>query len=247
MDFLELNRRYGCTLQLGGSDQWGNLTAGIDLIHRVQGTSVHALATPLVTKADGTKFGKTEGGAVWLDPAMTTPYAFFQFWVNAEDSKVAEYLKLFTFRTAAEIEALAESAVTRPAAREAQRALARDVTGLVHGLETATRVEEASRALFGAGDLASLDPGTVRDAVAELPSVTLPRGVHPVLVLFVAAGLSASRSAARRTLQEGGAYVNNQKVIGGDAATVDVADLLHDRWLLLRRGKRALAVVELMG
>jgi tyrosyl-tRNA synthetase len=247
MDFLELNRRYGCTLQLGGSDQWGNLTAGTDLIHRVQGTPVHALATPLITKADGTKFGKTESGTVWLDPAMTTPYAFFQFWFNAEDAKVAEYLKIFTFRPAAEIAELAELAVTKPAAREAQRALARDVTGLVHGAGTAARVEQASRALFGAGELGALDPDTVRDAVAELPSVTLSRGPHPVLDLLVATGLSASRSAARRTLQEGGAYVNNVKVTAGDGASVDVGDLLHDRWLLLRRGRRALAVVELAG
>jgi tyrosyl-tRNA synthetase len=244
MDFLELNRRHGCTLQLGGSDQWGNLTAGADLIHRVQGTSVHALATPLITKADGSKFGKTEGGAVWLDPEMTTPYAFFQFWLNAEDAKVAEYLKVFTFRTAEEIAELAELVLTRPAARDAQRTLARDVTSLVHGGETANRVELASRALFGAGELADLDSDTLRDAVVELPSARLPRGPHPVIDLLVATGLSTSRSAARRTLQEGGAYVNNVKVVGGDAASIDVPDLLHDRWLVLRRGRRALAAVE---
>jgi tyrosyl-tRNA synthetase len=245
MDFLELNRRHDCTLQLGGSDQWGNLTAGTDLIHRVQGTSVHALATPLVTKADGTKFGKTEGGTVWLDPQMTTPYAFFQFWVNAEDAKVAEYLRLYTFRTAQEIVELAESVLNRPAAREAQRVLARDVTGLVHGPQTAARVEEASRALFGSGELADLDADTLRDAVSELPSVTVTRGPHLVVDLLAATGLAPSRSGARRTLQDGGAYVNNAKVTGGEAATVDVTDLLHDRWLLLRRGRRALAVVEL--
>jgi len=248
MDFLELNRRHGCTLQLGGSDQWGNLTAGTDLIHKVQGTPVHALATPLITKADGTKFGKTEGGTVWLDPTMTTPYAFFQFWVNAEDAKVVDYLKVFTFRTEEEIAELAELAVSRPAAREAQRTLARDVTSLVHGAETAARVEEASKALFGAGELTDLDPDTLRDAVAELPSVRLPREPQPVIDLLVATGLSASRSAARRTLQEGGAYLNNVKLVGGekpDTVTVDVADLLHDRWLLLRRGRRALAAVEL--
>src|SRR5690349_8736888 len=238
MDFLELNRRHGCTLQLGGSDQWGNLTAGTDLIHKVQGTSVHALATPLITKADGTKFGKTEGGTVWLDPTMTSPYAFFQFWVNAEDAKVADYLKVFTFRTAEEIAELAELAATRPAAREAQRTLARDVTALVHGPETALRVEEASRALFGAGELADLDAATLGDALAELPSVRLPRASVPVLDLLVATGLSASRGAARRTLQEGGAYVNNVKVKPGsevDTVSVGVDDLLHDRWLLLRR------------
>jgi tyrosyl-tRNA synthetase len=249
MDFLELNRRHGCTLQLGGSDQWGNLTAGTDLIHRAQGTSVHALATPLLTKADGSKFGKTEGGTVWLDPAMTTPYAFFQFWLNAEDAKVVEYLKVFTFRSAEEIAELAELAVSRPAGRDAQRTLARDVTTLVHGAKAAQRVEEASRALFGAGDLAALDPATLADALAELPSARLPRGPVSVLDLLVATGLSASRGAARRTLQEGGAYVNNEKVPAGenpDAVTVDVSDLLHDRWLLLRRGRRALAAVELV-
>jgi tyrosyl-tRNA synthetase len=251
MDFLELNRRYGCTLQLGGSDQWGNLTAGTDLIHKVQGISVHALSTPLITKADGTKFGKTEGGTVWLDPTMTTPYAFFQFWLNAEDAKVVDYLKVFTFRTEAEIAELAEAAASRPAGREAQRTLARDVTSLVHGAETAERVEQASKALFGAAELADLDAATLGDALAELPAVKLPREPVPVLDLLVAAGLSASRGAARRTLQEGGAYVNNVKVVPGEGESVDtvsvaVSDLLHDRWLLLRRGRRALAAVELV-
>jgi tyrosyl-tRNA synthetase len=248
LDFLELNRRYGCTLQQGGSDQWGNLTAGVDLIHRVQGTSVHALATPLITKADGSKFGKTESGTVWLDPAMTTPYAFFQFWLNAEDAKVVEYLKVFTFRTEAEIAELAELAASRPAARDAQRTLARDVTALVHGAQTAERVEQASKALFGAGELSDLDPDTLRDALAELPSARLPRGEHSVIDLLVATGLAASRGAARRTLTEGGAYLNNTKLVGGekpDTLNVGTADLLHDRWLLLRRGRKALAAVEL--
>jgi tyrosyl-tRNA synthetase len=250
MDFLELNRRYGCTLQLGGSDQWGNLTAGTDLIHRVQGISVHALATPLITKADGTKFGKTESGAIWLDPAMTTPYAFFQFWFNVEDAKVGDYLRVFTFRTQAEIAELAELAVSRPAGRDAQRALARDVTSLVHGAQTAERVEQASKALFGVGELTDLDPDTLGDALAELPSVRLPRGPHPLVDLLVATGLSGTRSAARRTLSEGGAYLNNVKLNGGDRpdeVLADVGDLLHDRWLLLRRGRRALAAVELVG
>jgi tyrosyl-tRNA synthetase len=245
MDFLELNRRYGCTLQLGGSDQWGNLTAGTDLIHKVQGTGVHALSTPLITKADGTKFGKTESGTVWLDPTMT--YAFFQFWLNTEDAKVAEYLKVFTFRTEEEIAELAELAATRPAGRDAQRTLARDVTSLVHGADTALRVEQASRALFGAAELADLDADTLRDAVSELPSITVPREAVPVLDLLVATGLSNSRGAARRTLQEGGAYVNNVKVVPGDGldtVSVGVPDLLHDRWLLLRRGRRVLAAVE---
>jgi tyrosyl-tRNA synthetase len=220
MDFLELYRRYGCTLQTGGSDQWGNLTAGTDLIHRVEGVSVHALATPLVTKADGTKFGKTESGTVWLDPAMTSPYAFFQFWLNSDDRDVANYLRIFTFRSRDELAELEKATAERPQAREAQRTLARDVTSLVHGAATAARVEEAARALFGSGDLAALDASTLADAVAELPRVVLPRGEHPVVDVLVASGLAASRSAARRTIAEGGAYVNNTKVTS-ETATVD--------------------------
>jgi tyrosyl-tRNA synthetase len=246
MDFLELYRRHGCTLQLGGSDQWGNLTAGADLIHRVEGRSVHALATPLITKADGTKFGKTEAGTVWMDPAMTTPYAFYQFWINAEDDKAGEYLRVFTFRPREEIEQLDRATADQPAARLAQRALASDVTALVHGEQATRRVEEASQALFGGGQLAGLDPGTLRDALAELPSATLPRGEHAVADLLVATGLAASRSAARRTLAEGGGYVNNTKVADQEA-TVGVDSLLHDRWLVIRRGRRALAAVELVG
>jgi tyrosyl-tRNA synthetase len=244
MDFLELHRRLGCTLQLGGSDQWGNLTAGTDLIHRVEGTSVHALATPLITKADGTKFGKTESGTVWLDPAMTSPYAFFQFWLNAEDAKVGEYLRVFTFRSRDELAELEKATAERPQAREAQRALARDVTSLVHGSDAASRVEEAARALFGSGDLAALDPSTLADAVAELPRAVLPRGEHSVVDVLVAAGLAASRSAARRTIAEGGAYVNNRKVTTEDE-TVGESTLLHGRWLVLRRGRRTLAAAEL--
>ncbi len=248
MDFLELNRRHGCTLQMGGSDQWGNLTAGTDLIHRVRPEeNVHVLATPLITKADGSKFGKSEGGAIWLDPSMTSPYAFFQFLVNAEDAKVGDYLKVFSFRSMEEIAALTESAATRPQAREAQRALAREVTSLVHGELAATRVEEASKALFGGGDLTGLDAGTLGDALAELPKAQLPRGEHSVIDLLVATGLSKSKSEARRTLGEGGGYVNNAKVTEGEAATVSTSDLLHDRWILVRRGRRQLAAVELVG
>lgn len=243
MDFHELFKRHGCTLQTGGSDQWGNLTAGTDLIHRAEGASVHALATPLVTKADGTKFGKTEGGTVWLDPEMTSPYAFFQFWLNAEDAKAGDYLRIFTFRTREEIEALEEATTSRPQAREAQRALARDVTVLVHGEEATRRVEEASQALFGRGELGGLDAGTLRDAVRELPSAAVPAGEHQVVDLLAATGLVQSKSAARRAIAEGGAYVNNVKVDGEDA-TVGSADLLHGRWILLRRGRKSLAAVE---
>ena len=246
MDFLELYRRYGCVLQTGGSDQWGNLTAGTDLVHRVEGRSVHALATPLITKADGTKFGKTESGTVWLDGAMTSPYAFFQFWINADDRDVLGYLKAFTFRTRDELDAFAAEVAGRPAARQAQRALASDVTTLVHGAEATRRVEEASQALFGRGELAGLDQETLRDALAELPSARLPRGQHAVADLLVATGLASSRGAARRTLAEGGGYVNNSKVAGEDAQ-VGVDALLYDRWLVVRRGRRALAAVELIG
>jgi tyrosyl-tRNA synthetase len=243
MDFLELHRRYGCTMQTGGSDQWGNLTAGTDLIHRVTGQSVHLLATPLITKADGTKFGKTESGTVWLDPAMTSPYAFYQFWVNADDRDVIGYLKVFSFRSRDEIAELEAAATARPQAREAQRALAEEVTSLVHGAEATARVVEASQALFGRGDLNALDAGTLADALAELPSAKVGPGQHLVSDLLSQSGLVQSRSAGRRTIAEGGAYVNNQK-IATDDATVDAAQALHGRWLLLRRGRRALAAVD---
>jgi tyrosyl-tRNA synthetase len=246
MDFLELYRRHGCTLQTGGSDQWGNLTAGTDLIHRVEGRSAHALATPLVTKADGTKFGKTESGTVWLDGSMTSPYAFYQFWLNAEDVMVAQYLRFFTFRTRDEIGELERATAERPAAREAQRALAADVTDLVHGEDARRRVEDASRALFGRGDLAALDADVLADAVAELPVARVPRGGHSVVDLLTTSGLVASRSAARRTIAEGGAYVNNVKV-GHEDAVVAEDSALHGRWLVLRRGRRSLAAVELTG
>jgi len=246
MDFLRLHERHGCSLQLGGSDQWGNLTAGTDLIHRVSGAPVHALATPLVTKADGTKFGKTESGTVWLDPSMTSPYAFYQFWLNAEDAKAAEYLRVFTFRSRDEVAELEKATAERPAAREAQRALAGDVTTLVHGERATTRVVEASQALFGRGDLAALDEDTLRDALAELPRATVPAGPHPVAELLTATGLVASRSAARRAIAEGGAYLNNERVTAEDAV-VDPATALHGRWLLLRRGRRSLGAVELSG
>ncbi|WP_425297500.1 tyrosine--tRNA ligase [Nocardia abscessus] len=243
MDFYQLYRRYGCTLQTGGSDQWGNLTAGADLTHRVEGKSLHVLATPLITKADGTKFGKTEGGAIWLDPEMTSPYAFYQFWLNAEDAKVADYLKIFTFRSRDEIAVLEEATRDRPTQREAQRALAEDVTALVHGEETMQRVRAASQALFGSGDLAALDASTLGDAVRELPSASISSGTHSVVDLFAATGLVASKSAARRAVSEGGAYVNNLKVDTTEAV-VDATDLLHNRWILLRRGRKSLAVVE---
>ncbi|WP_329572594.1 tyrosine--tRNA ligase [Kitasatospora sp. NBC_01266] len=242
-DFLELNRRYGCTLQTGGSDQWGNLTAGSELIRKADGKSVHALATPLIVKADGTKFGKTESGTIWLDPELTTPYAFYQFWLNADDRDVSNFLRIFSFRSKQEIEELELATTERPQARLAQRALAEELTTLVHGAEQLSRVVAASKALFGQGDLADLEPETLASALSEVPKATVTE-LAPIADLLVAVGLAPSRSAARRTLKEGGAYLNNTKVADEDAVPT-VADVLHGRWLVLRRGKRNLAAVEL--
>jgi tyrosyl-tRNA synthetase len=243
MDFLELHRRYGCTLQTGGSDQWGNLLSGVELIRKVEGVGAHALATPLITKADGTKFGKTESGTVWLDPEMTTPYAFYQFWLNAADADVIGYLKVFTFRSQEEIAELERALAERPQAREAQRALATDVTTLVHGQQATDAVVAASHALFGRGDLADLDPGTLGAAVAELPRATVPAGPVEVIDLLVEAGLVAGRGAGRRAVAEGGVSVNNIRVTDPDS-TLSADQLLHGRWAVLRRGKRTLAVAE---
>jgi tyrosyl-tRNA synthetase len=243
MDFLELNRRYGCTLQTGGSDQWGNLTAGTDLIHRVvPGTDVHAVATPLITKADGTKFGKTETGTVWLDAELTTPYAFYQFWLNADDRDVSKFLRIFSFRSREEIEELEKLTEERPQARAAQRALAEELTTLVHGADQCASVVGASRALFGQGDLAELDEATLSAALSEVPHARVEE-LGLVVDLFAEVGLAPSKSAARRTVKEGGAYVNNVKVTSEDAVPAR-EDLLHGRWLVLRRGKKNLAAVE---
>jgi tyrosyl-tRNA synthetase len=244
LDFLELYRQYGCVLQTGGSDQWGNLTAGVDLIHRAEGGTAHVIATPLVTKADGTKYGKTETGTLWLDPEMMSPYAFYQFWLNAEDAKVVEYLRVFTFRSREEIDELAAATAEKPFLRSAQKALAEDVTTLVHGAEQFRRAEAASRALFGQADLAELDERTLAAALAELPTARVTE-LSALFELFAETGIVASRSAARRAIQEGGAYVNNKKIEDVDAVA-DAADLLHGRWLLLRRGRRTLAAVELV-
>jgi tyrosyl-tRNA synthetase len=242
LDYLELYRRYGCVLQTGGSDQWGNLTAGVDLIRRVERASVHALATPLVTRADGTKYGKTEAGAVFLDPEMTSPFAFYQYFLNQADADVVALLKVFSFRSREEIDALAGSVAERPESREAQRALAEELTAMVHGTDEAARAVAASEAVFGSGDLGSLDEPTLASAVADLPRATAGEGTQ-LLDLLVATGLAQSRGDARRAVEGGGAYVNNRRV--SDPGYVPVAtDFLHGRWLLLRRGKRQLAVVE---
>jgi tyrosyl-tRNA synthetase len=245
-DYLELHRRHGCVLQLGGSDQWGNLVAGLDLIRRVTGDQVHALATPLITKPDGTKYGKTEGGAIWISPDLMSPYAFYQFWINRADAEVPGLLKVFTFRTRAEIEELEKDLASRPAAREAQRVLAGDVTTLVHGAEECARVIAASRALFGQGELRDLDEKTLATALAEVPRVTLPAGggeLPRVADLMAEAGIAQSKSAARRDISGGGAYLNNVKVPDADFAP-QTSDLLHGRFLVLRRGKRTIAGVQ---
>ncbi|MEV0846592.1 tyrosine--tRNA ligase [Streptomyces sp. NPDC049954] len=243
MDFLELYRRHGCVLQQGGSDQWGNLTAGIDLIHRLEPeATVHALATPLMTKADGTKFGKSESGAVWLDASMTTPYAFYQFWLNVDDRDISRYLRILSFRSRAELEELEAVTAERPQARTAQRALAEELTTLVHGAGQCAAVIAASKALFGQGELAELDGATLSAALSELPRATVTE-LPSVVDLLAQTGLVASKSAARRTVKEGGAYVNNVKVASEDAVP-EPGQLLHGRWLVLRRGKKNLAAVE---
>jgi tyrosyl-tRNA synthetase len=246
VDYLELHRRYDCSLQLGGSDQWGNITAGVDLIRRVEGATVHALATPLITRPDGEKFGKSTGSTLYLDPAVTAPFALYQWFLNTDDSVVGTYLRVFSFRGRGEIEALEAAVAARAEAREAQRALAEEVTTLVHGPDAAARAAEASLALFGQGDLRSLDTATLEAALADLPRASVPAGdgLPPVLDLLVATGLSESRGQARRVLAEGGAYLNNERVDGPDAVP-DRSQLLEGRWLLLRRGKRNLAVAEI--
>ncbi|MEV8336061.1 tyrosine--tRNA ligase [Streptomyces niveus] len=243
MDFLELYRRHGCTLQTGGSDQWGNLTAGTDLIHRVEPeASVHALATTLITKADGTKFGKTESGTIWLDPERTTPYAFYQFWLNADDRDVSKFLRIFSFKSREEIEELEKLTEERPQARAAQRALAEELTTLVHGAEQCAGVVAASKALFGQGELTGLDAATLAAALSEVPHARVAE-LAPMVDLLTEVGLAPSKSAARRTVKEGGAYVNNVKVTDAEAVP-DAGELLHGRWLVLRRGKKNLAAVE---
>jgi tyrosyl-tRNA synthetase len=245
-DFLELYRRNGCTLQLGGSDQWGNITAGLDLIRRVESGSGHALTVPLLTKADGTKFGKTAGGSVWLDPEMTSPYAFFQYWLNSDDKDVINFLKVFSFKSRAEIEEIERDHLDNPEARNAHRALARELTSLIHGNDTALRVEEAARALFGQGDLSTLDEKTLASALSELPRVTLNVGEEiPTWVdLLAASGVVDSKSAARRIVKEGGAYLNNEKIAGEDFR-LEKVHFLCGKYAVLRKGKRDLAAVEL--
>ncbi|GAA5175740.1 tyrosine--tRNA ligase [Pseudonocardia eucalypti] len=245
-DYLQLFRKHGCRLQIGGSDQWGNIVGGVDLVRRVEAESVHALTTPLVTDAEGRKFGKsTGGGSVWLDPEMTSPYAWYQYFVNVADADVGRYLRLFTFLSRPELDELDQLTATRPQARAAQQRLAEELTTLVHGATETERVVQASRALFGRAELGSLDAGTLRAALAEIPSASASLADGPTIVrLLVETGLAPSNSAARRTVGEGGAYVNNVKVADEDW-TPSAADLLHGRWLVVRRGKRHTAAVEI--
>ena len=245
-DYLELFRRHNCALQIGGSDQWGNIVAGVDLIRRVEAKSAHALTIPLLAKADGTKFGKTADGAIWLDPTMTSAYALFQFFLNSDDRDVEQLLKTFSFKSRQELEALFESLKTNPGAREAHRELAREVTTLLHGADQAQKVEAAAKALFGQGEIRDLDIETLKSALAELPKASINKAAEiPSWVdLITSSGVVESKSAARRVIKEGGAYLNNEKITGEDF-TPKSSDLLHGQFLLLRKGKRDLVAVEI--
>ena len=247
-DYLELYRRDNCKLQIGGSDQWGNIVAGLDLIRKVEGAGAHALTVPLLTKSDGSKFGKTAAGAIWLDDQMTSAYEFFQFWLNSEDADLPKLLKVFSMKSRAEIEGLIESVKTDPGARQAHRELAREMTTLIHGAVMAKKVEEAAKALFGQGEISDLDLTTLDAALGQLPKTTIKRGdAFPSWIeLLVATGVVDSKSAARRIVKEGGAYLNNKRVESEDF-TPSKSDLLQGKYLLLRKGKRDLAAVEIVG
>jgi tyrosyl-tRNA synthetase len=248
LDYLELYRRNDCKLQIGGSDQWGNIVAGLDLIRKVEGGTAHALTIPLLAKSDGTKFGKTASGAIWLDATMTSAYEFFQFWLNSDDADMPKLLKVFSMKDRKEIERLIETVNTNPGAREAHRDLAREMTTLIHGADMAKKVEEAAKALFGQGEISELDLATLDSALSQLPKTQVKKGdPFPTWVdLLAATGVVDSKSAARRIVKEGGAYLNNKKVENEDF-TPSKSDLLHGKYLLLRKGKRDLAAVEVAG
>ena len=245
-DYLQLYRKYGCTLQMGGSDQWGNIIGGVELVRRIEGASVHALTAPLVTDSEGRKFGKsTGGGNVWLDPELTSPYAWYQYFVNVGDADVLRYLRMFTFLPREEIDALEKDTGERPHLRAAQKRLAAEFTTLVHGAHATEQVVVASGALFGRGELRDLDESTLDAAMAEVPRGTARLADRPTIVdLLVSSGLADSRGAARRAVKEGGAYVNNQKITDEEWSPAS-GDLLHGRWLVTRRGKRSTAGVEI--
>ena len=247
-DYLELYRRHNCKLQIGGSDQWGNIVAGLDLIRKVEGGAAHALTVPLLTKSDGSKFGKTASGAIWLDDQMTSAYEFFQFWLNSEDADLPKLLKVFSMKSRVEIEQLIESVKVDPGARQAHRELAREMTSLIHGAGMTQKVEAAAKALFGQGEISELDLPTLDAALGQLPRTTVKKGdLFPSWIeLLVATGVVDSKSAARRILKEGGAYLNNKRVENEDF-TPTKSDLLQGKYLLLRKGKRDLAAVEIVG
>jgi tyrosyl-tRNA synthetase len=245
-DFLNLYRDHGVTLQFGGSDQWGNLTAGVELIRRSDGGRAHAFATPLLSRSDGTKYGKTEGGALWLDPAMLSPYGFHQFWLNAEDEKVGELLRVFTFLSHEEIEGLEEQTRAEPWKRAGQRALADHVTTLVHGEQETEHARAAAAALFGGGDLTALPGATLGAALREAGAVTLSGELPGIVDLLVQTGLAQSKGEARRTVNEGGAYLNNERVDDPDLVPTE-RDLVAGSWLVLRRGKKKFGGVEVLG
>ena len=247
-DYLQLYRRDQCKLQIGGSDQWGNIVAGLDLIRKVEGGSAHALTVPLLAKSDGSKFGKTASGAIWLEESMTSAYEFFQFWLNSDDADMPKLLKVFSMKSRAEIEELIEKVKTNPGAREAHRELAREMTTLIHGAGMAKSVEEAAKALFGQGEIGDLDLKTLDSALSQLPKTIIKKGdPYPTWVdLLAATGVVESKSAARRIVKEGGGYMNNKKVESEDF-TPSKTDLLHGKYLLLRKGKRDLAAVEVEG
>ncbi|MDT5092052.1 MAG: tyrosyl-tRNA synthetase [Mycobacterium sp.] len=244
-DYLELHQRYDCSLQIGGSDQWGNIVAGVRLIRQKLGNTVHALTIPLLTTADGTKFGKsTGGGSLWLDPEMTSPYAWYQYFINTADADVVRYLRWFTFLSAEEIAELEEATTTRPHERAAQRRLAAELTTLVHGQAATNAVEHASQALFGRGELSRLDEPTLAAALQEANVAELSaQGANSIVDLLLATELSPSKGAARRTIAEGGVSVNNQR-IDDELWSPAPTDFLHGRWLVLRRGKRNIAGVK---
>lgn len=245
LDFRELYRTYGVTLQTGGSDQWGNITAGIELIRRSEGAKAHGIGTPLLTKADGTKFGKTESGTVWLDPELTSPYAFHQYFLNAEDAMVMSYLKVFSERSREELDEIGRQQQEKPFLRVAQRALADDITDLVHGRSERESAEAAAAALFGRSDLRDLDGRTLAAVAKEVGATTVAAGALPSVVdALVAAGVVASKSAGRRAIAEGGAYLNNVKVTDADA-TLTFADLLAGRYAIVRRGKKTVGAIEI--
>lgn len=241
-DFHALYKRYGCTLQTGGNDQWGNLVSGVDYIKKVEGKSVHALTTPVITKSDGTKFGKSTGGAIWLDPVMMSPYDFYQFWLQTADDDVVKMLKVFTFLDRDQIAVLEEATVGRPYARAAQKALAAEVTRLVHGEDQLDRVLEATEALWGRGDLWDADGDTLRDAISHLPKGEVTLGDSTAVDAVLASGLEKGRSAARRLIASNGLAINNVKVKDEDAVLSD-EDLLPGGFILLRKGRRTLAAV----